>query len=166
VAFKRILCAVDFSPNALEAFRVAVEFVRLYSGSLHIFHVLEAQPVVSEWLPIEGMGKVAIEIEKKAIDALESLVAHAKPSLEGRSVTAEVASGRAFVEIVTRAQEWKPDLIVLGSKGLASLEDIIVGSTAERVVKAASCSVLVVRPPESEAQDNSDELSRGRGTPH
>jgi nucleotide-binding universal stress UspA family protein len=44
MAFKRILCAVDFSPGSLEAFRVAVEMARLYSGTLHLFHAIEAQP--------------------------------------------------------------------------------------------------------------------------
>ena len=42
--FKRILCAVDFSPDSVEAFRIAVELTRLYSASLHVLHVLEAQP--------------------------------------------------------------------------------------------------------------------------
>jgi nucleotide-binding universal stress UspA family protein len=84
---------------------------------------------------------------------MDSLIASAESSLSGLSFTSEVTSGRAFVEIVNRAQEWKADLIVLGAKGAASLENIVVGSTAERVMKEASCSVLIARPPQPEAQD-------------
>jgi nucleotide-binding universal stress UspA family protein len=145
MAFKRILCAVDFSRESLEAFRVAVETARLYSGSLFIFHVIEAQPVLAEWLPINGMGEVTTQIVEKANAAMDALVASAQSSLDGLSFTTEVTSGRAFVEIVNRAQEWKADLIVLGSQGAASLEKIVMGSTAERVMKGAACSVLVVR---------------------
>jgi nucleotide-binding universal stress UspA family protein len=152
MAFKRILCALDFSRESLKAFQVAVEMARLRSGLLHIFHVIEAQPVVSDWLPIDGLGEVVIRIEEKANAAMESLVASEESSLRGLSFTTEVSTGRAFVEIANRAREWKADLIVLGSKGASSLEKIIVGSTAERVIKAAGCSVLIVRPPHSEAQ--------------
>jgi nucleotide-binding universal stress UspA family protein len=76
----------------------------------------------------------------------ETLVESAQPSLEGLAFTTEVTRGRAFVEIVRRAREWKADLTVLGSKGTTSLEEIIIGGTAEGVVKEAPCSVLVVRP--------------------
>ena len=138
MAFKRILCAVDFSPGSLEAFRVAVEMARLHSGALHLFHAIEAQPA--------GPGEVVIEIVQKANAAMEGLVASARSSLKGLAFTSEVTSGKAFVEIVNRAREWNADLIVLGSKGTTSLEEIVVGGTAEAVMKQASCSVLVVRP--------------------
>jgi universal stress protein A len=145
MAFKRILCAVDFSRESLEAFRVAIETARLHSASLHIFHVIEAQPVLSEWLPINGMSEVTTKIVEKASATMEALIASVQSSLDGLSFTTEVTSGRAFVEIVNRAREWNADLIVLGAKGAALLEKIVVGSTAERVLKEADCSVLVVR---------------------
>ena len=93
-----------------------------------------------------GPGEVVIEIVQKANAAMEGLVASARSSLKGLAFTSEVTSGKAFVEIVNRAREWNADLIVLGSKGTTSLEEIVVGGTAEAVMKQASCSVLVVRP--------------------
>jgi universal stress protein A len=143
--FKRILCAVDFSPDSLEAFRVAVETARLHSGSLHIFHVIEAQPAVPP--------QVEIRIVEEANAAMEKLVAPAGSSLDGLAFTTEVTSGQAFVEIVERAREWRADLIVLGSKGITSLEEIIIGGTAENVMKGAPCSVLVVRPNDKRRAD-------------
>lgn len=136
-AFTRILCAVDFSRGSVEAFRVAVEMAQLHAAALHLFHVIEAQPA--------GPAEVLIEILRRANAAMDGLVASAQPSLKGLACTTEVASGRAFGEIVRRARGWKADLIVLGAKGMTSLEEIIVGGTAERVTKEASCSVLVVR---------------------
>ena len=136
--FKRILCAVDFSPGSLEAFRIAVEMARLHSAALHLFHAIEAQPA--------GSDELVIAIVQKANTAMEALVAPTRSSLKNLAFTSEVTTGKAFVEIVERAWEWKADLIVLGSKGTTSLEEIFVGGTAEAVVKQASCSVLVVRP--------------------
>jgi nucleotide-binding universal stress UspA family protein len=138
IEFKRILCAVDFSTDSLAAFKVAVEMARLHGGSLHIFHVIEAQPVVPP--------QVEIRIVEEANAAMKSLVASAKSSLNGLPFTTEVTSGGPFVEIIERAREWRANLIVLGSKGITSLEEIIIGGTAENVMKEAPCSVLVVRP--------------------
>ncbi|HEX7230807.1 MAG TPA: universal stress protein [Candidatus Binatia bacterium] len=77
---------------------------------------------------------------------MQALLASARSSLHGLNVNTEVTSGLASVEIVSRAREWQADLIVLGSKGTTSLEEIILGGTAEAVTKEAPCSVLVVRP--------------------
>jgi len=59
-------------------------------------------------------GEVTIQIEQKANAAMESLVRSAKTSLTGLTVSTEVTSGRALVEIVNSAREFKADLIVLG----------------------------------------------------
>lgn len=136
--FKRILTAVDFSPNSLEAFRIAAEMASAHLASLHLLHVIEAWPAAP--------GEAAVEFVQKANTAIEKLVASSQPALEKVSLTTEVASGRAFDEIVNRARDWRADLIVLGTKGTTSLEEIFLGGTAEHVIKESSCSVLIVRP--------------------
>ena len=136
--FKRIICAIDFSPGASEAFRVSAELARACSGALLLFHVTEIPPA----LP----GEAVIKIVKKANEAMQALLTSARSSLHALDVNTEVTSGLASVEIVNRAREWQADLIVLGSKGTTSLEEIILGGTAEAVTKEAPCSVLVVRP--------------------
>jgi nucleotide-binding universal stress UspA family protein len=136
--FKRILTAVDFSANSLEAFRVAAEMASVHSASLHLLHVIEAWPAAP--------GEAALELVQKANTAVEQLVVSLQPGLENVTLTTEVASGRAFDEIVNRARDWRADLIVLGTKGTTSLEEIFLGGTAEHVIKEAPCSVLIVRP--------------------
>jgi len=145
MAFKRIFCAVDFSRESLAAFRQAVEMARLGGSRLYVLHVIEAQPFASDLFRIDQMGEIAIELEEKATAALESLVASSASALEGVPLTTEVTAGRAFVEVLDHARKWSADLIVLGAKGAASLEQVVVGSTAERVTRAAPCSVLTVR---------------------
>jgi universal stress protein A len=135
--FKRILCALDFSPDSLDAFGVAVEIARLHSGALHLLNVIEAQPAV----PAEA----ALDILNKATGALEQLVASAQVSLDGLELTSEAVSGQAFHEIVEKARAMRSDLVVIGSKGHSSIESGLIGGTADAVQKEAPCSVLTVR---------------------
>jgi universal stress protein A len=135
VTFRRILCAVDFSRDSLEAFRAAVELARLRSGAVHVLHIIEAQ--------LPGSGEVIIELTKKANAAMAELIASA-PSKD-LALSSEVTSGDAAIEIVDQAKEWRADLVVLGARGVILIEDIVVGGTAEGVTRGAPCSVLVVR---------------------
>jgi nucleotide-binding universal stress UspA family protein len=147
MAFVRILCGVDFSKASLAAFQQAVELARLGAGSLCILHSIEARPFVSNLLGIDEMGEMAIKFDEKAAAALESLLSSSASALEDIPLTTEITAGRAFVEILNYARDWSADLIVLGAEGAASLEQIVIGSTAERVMKGAQCSVLIVRQP-------------------
>jgi universal stress protein A len=145
MAFKRILCAVDFSPESVRAFHSAAELARQSKGALHVLNIVEAQPVVSEWLPVNGLSEMMLTLEEKAEAAMRKLVESSSQELEGITLTTEINNGRAFVEITNRARDWKADLIAMGAKGAATLEKIVVGSTAEHVVREAVCSVLIVR---------------------
>jgi nucleotide-binding universal stress UspA family protein len=145
MAFNRILCAVDFSETSLEAFRRAVEMARRFASSLYVLHVIEARPVTPDLIRGDVVGDMAVELEEKATAAVESLVASSSSDLDGVPLTLEVTAGRAYVEILNHARDWGADLLVLGAKGATALEQILVGGTAERVVKDAPCSTLIVR---------------------
>jgi nucleotide-binding universal stress UspA family protein len=67
--------------------------------------------------------------------------------MDGAKLTSEVASGRAFDEIIERARQWRADLIIVGTRGTRLLEDILLGGTAEQVIQDSPCSVLVVKEP-------------------
>jgi universal stress protein A len=146
MAFNRILCAVDFSETSLEAFRRAAEMARRFASNLYVLHVIEARPVVPSLIGGDAVGEMAVELEEKATAAVESLVASSASALEGVPLALEVTAGRASVEILNHARDWPADLIVLGAKGATALEQILIGSTAERMMREAPCSVLIVRP--------------------
>jgi nucleotide-binding universal stress UspA family protein len=71
----------------------------------------------------------------------------------GLSVEEVIVHGDAAAEIVRVAGEREVDLIVVSSHGRTGLGRIIFGSTAEAVVRHASCPVLVVKPPLQEGED-------------
>src|SRR5687768_17839968 len=129
--FKRILIAVDFSPNSLEAFRVAADMASVHSASLHLLHVIEAWPAAP--------GEAAVEFVQKANAAIEQLVASSQSALEKVTLTTEVASGRAFDEIVNRARDWRADLIVLGTKGTTDRKSTRLNSSHGYISYAVFC---------------------------
>ncbi len=143
MGYERILCAVDFSDGSLAALKSAIELAHGGSRRLFIFHVSEAQPVFSQWLTADRLGEVTVELQQAAKESMDELLDSAQ--LEDVSVETEITNGRAFVEIIKKAREWKADLVVLGAKGMASLDQIVMGSTAERVMKESACSVLIVK---------------------
>lgn len=57
------------------------------------------------------------------------------------------AIGKPFVEIVRAAKERDADLIVIGTHGRTGLAHMLIGSTAEKVVRMAPCPVLTVKHP-------------------
>ena len=143
--FKKIICPVDFSDSSLAAFETAVEMAQRDAAELLVLHVIEGRPVVSEWFPTHSLGEMTVRMEEKAHQAVETLLTCTAPKTEGLAVATLIVSGVPFVEILKQAATWKADLIVLGAIGAASVDEVVFGSTAERVLKGTACSVLVVR---------------------
>ncbi len=145
VAVGAILCAVDFSPAALDAVAFAVDVARRAAASLTLLEVVE-------WLAEEEPRTIAHFSVPEARAALmqdelrrvEALVAEQPPV--GRGPVARVAAGRAYREILQTASEIGADLIVMGAQGRGRpLEPL--GSTTQHVVRGASCPVLTVAMP-------------------
>jgi hypothetical protein len=92
------------------------------------------------------------DLETKALDRLESLCKEIRtPGIE---CAASVRIGIAYEEILNEAEKIAPYLIVLGGTGGSALARILLGSTAERVVRFARCSVLVARHPPNQLRPN------------
>jgi len=68
--------------------------------------------------------------------------------LEGIEKESIIRRGVPFVEILTAAGELKVDLITIATHGRTGLQQVLFGSTAEKVVRKAPCPVLSIRHPE------------------
>jgi nucleotide-binding universal stress UspA family protein len=139
-----VLVPYDFSPPANKALHYGVSFARQFGAALALLHVLE--PAI---YPTE-LGYVPPEITTLH----ESLSATARKKLdeaiqaqlpEGLQVTAQVRVGVPYREITAAAKELNADLIVIATHGYTGLKHVLLGSTAERVVRHAPCPVLTVR---------------------
>ena len=75
---------------------------------------------------------------------LQAMIDRVKDSI---SASKDVREGKAWAEICAAAKEEQADMIVIGSHGRSGLSHVLIGSVAEKVVRHASCPVLVVREP-------------------
>ncbi len=129
----RLLCAVDFSAPAHAAMLAAADLAVDRGASLALVHAL---PDLSS-----GM----IELARQAAEAkLRAWQAEAQERVHA-PVEARFVAGRPAEEIVEVARHGNHDLVMAGSHGNAGLSRAILGSVAERIVRLAHRSVLVVK---------------------
>ncbi len=146
---KRVLLATDFSPCAVRAQDYAFSLASDWGAELNILHVLEFQPGMNPDYPVNAL--YLNQQRKEATRHFEALVARAGQS--GVTAMQHVVLGIPSWRICAMADEGQDDLIVLGTRGRTGLEHILLGSTAERVIRTAPCPVLAVRPTPSEAKE-------------
>ena len=142
VQFKRILCPVDFSEHSSAALAQAAEVARKFGAELTLLHVVEPilYPVAYGLPPVSPVDYESVARES-ASAALERLAA----GLAGLKPSTRVDAGAASQRISEVAREEGFDLIVLATHGYTGLKHVLLGSTAERVVRFAPCAVLVVK---------------------
>lgn len=141
--FERILCPVDFADPSRRALRQAFSLARESGGRVLVLHVLEA---FADDLPAEyghfNVPEFRRYMEADARKRLDEAVREAEAPVETM-----LASGKAYREILRVAEEWKSDLVVMGVHGRGPLDLLLFGSTAQHVVRAASCPVMTLRAP-------------------
>jgi universal stress protein A len=145
---KKILVPIDFSPLSQKAFHYALQLSQQSRTELTLLHVLE--PIVPA--TFEGLSIGLPDSGEESPDAkkrMKPLVASAREAGVSK-VRSTFCRGLASHEIVEAAKELQVDLIVIGTHGFTGWKHFCIGSTAERVVRAAPCPVLVVREKEHE----------------
>jgi universal stress protein A len=147
LSLKRILVPIDFSNHSLKALRYAVPIAKQFGSQIFLLCVLERATFVA------GMENMVLAVPEKELaeEARIKLLALAQDEIEEVvPVDAEVRIGKPFVEIVELAKEKSIDLIIVATHGYTGLKHVLMGSTAEQVVRHAPCPVLVVREREKE----------------
>lgn len=139
----RILLAMDESKSSQQAIEKIAQQFRCEKGEVRILHVL--QPISLSAPPQMAAG-YAPELEALAKPA-KDLLARAAKILNDAGFKTEtlLREGDVRETILDTAQEWKADLIVMGSHGHRGARRFLLGSVAESVVRHAPCSVEVVR---------------------
>jgi len=146
VAFKKIICPVDFSGPSVNALKVANEVAAGFGAELVILHVVPAIPRISQ--ASEEEFKVPVyqaELESVNKNWLEDMIKEKVP--ENISVRPTVTSGDAAEEILSQAGAEGADLIVISKGGKKGGDSSILGSVTYRVVRAAQIPVLSVSVP-------------------
>ena len=146
---RSILLPTDFSECGNYALSYAASLARTFKASILCINVIE--PIVptvgysgmTEPLP---MADITEQLEDSAERELPKFADCEECA--GLEVEEIIAHGDAASEIVRVAEERQVDLIVISSHGRTGWGRMLFGSTAEAVVRHASCPVLVVKPPD------------------
>jgi universal stress protein A len=150
MAFKKILCPVDFSDNSREAMRRAADLAVATGGSLTLLHVVHV-PIAAYADGAPMMPQPGERLTQELGTAAEKSLAEWKKRAEemgAKNVTTQVVAGVPWHMIVeTLEADRGYDLVVIGTHGRTGLSRVLLGSVAETVVRHAPCPVLVVRQP-------------------
>jgi nucleotide-binding universal stress UspA family protein len=145
-ALKRILVAVDFSLPSRRALCFARDWATRFGSHVRLVHVIEPEAApgrfATDFMPAlqepsdyresnhAGLTKLACEEFPNAI-----------------AVSVQLREGGTGQQIVAAAEEWNADVIIMATHGRSGLPRVLLGSTAELVVRHAPCPVLTLRQP-------------------
>jgi nucleotide-binding universal stress UspA family protein len=135
--FNRILCPLDFEEGSLNALKLATRLAAQNKAELYLLHVCPTTAI-----PLGGPATEPIMAEQSARQRLQEI---ANPDLAAIPHELLVTTGNAAERVIDMQTGLAADLIVMGTHGRAGLSRLIVGSVAERVVREASCPVLITR---------------------
>lgn len=140
--FRSIVVPIDFSETSLKALDYALALAGEFGSQIHLVHALE-MPTAFNSLPKPATAFWDKDGKKSASTRLTDLIA--ENFGEWITANSEVRSERPYMAICETARERKADLIIIGTHGFSGLKHLFLGSTAERVIRHAPCSVLTVR---------------------
>ena len=142
---QRILLATDFSGPAGRAEEYAVSFAAKWDAHVTVMTVLEFPPGLDPEYPVNQ--HYLTQRMSEATDQLADV--KQRWSRRGIAATTRIATGIPSEEIHKAAQAEDSDLIIVGTRGKTGLAHVLLGSTAERLIRTAPCPVLAVRLEES-----------------
>ena len=140
---KRILVPTDFSEDAENALKVAAIIAKKNNSEIFLLHLLELPHQMND--AVTG-GRSIPEVMlfiKKANEMLQKI--KNQPYLNEISVNASVQFERAFSGILSYNKKNEIDLIVMGSHGTSGIEEVLIGSNTEKVVRLSEIPVLVIK---------------------
>lgn len=150
----KVLLAIDFSPIGREVAHAGYQIAKKLNMDVTFFHCAPMTSRYFEGYDIKAFISPTNLVEtdnlkeiaaKKLHKIMEDVVSESGVAVSFK-MDEHIAVGDASESIVEYAKANDFDLIVIGYKSYSTLERILVGSTADKVVRYAPCSVLVYRP--------------------
>jgi nucleotide-binding universal stress UspA family protein len=138
--FNKILIATDGSKYTQGAIRKGIEIARLHKAKVYALYVIDTRALItSNGMP--APENIYTILQDEGRDAVQQV----KDAAGGVDVEPVVLSGHPSSVIVKFAKEHGVDLIVTGTLGKSGIEELLLGSVADKVIRTATCPVLVVK---------------------
>jgi nucleotide-binding universal stress UspA family protein len=152
--YQRILVPVDGSPTSDRGLQEAIRLARLTGGRLRLLHVVDD---LSFALAMDAYAGYSGEWMEALREGGRQVLANAKAlataaGLEAETVLYDSVEGRVHELAVAEAQKWPAEVIVIGTHGRRGVGRLVLGSSAEYVLRLSPVPVLLVRAPDVPAQ--------------
>jgi len=140
----KVVVPVDFSRNTDKVVDYALSVADKLGAEVLFFHVVNNFQGYDMMMVHPSFISMTKDLEQQAKERMANLVTDHKERAKG--VSGNVIVGDAADEIISYAKSEKADMIIIGTHGVKGLEKILMGSTADRVTKKATCPVLLFNP--------------------
>ena len=143
IKIRKILTPTDFSQHSKEALRYAVELAKVHDAEIILGHVMEPPiyPTMFEGAAV-AVPPLDESLRKQLQEHLETM---RKEEIGDLPTKVIVREGSPTNELIELAREEDVDLIVIATHGYTGIKHMLLGSTAEKIVRNAPCPVLTVR---------------------
>lgn len=139
VQVRSIVAAIDGSPHSAKVVAYATYLARQSQATVYLVHAYPPIPTVLGDEQFYRLAGAEVERGQKLLAPYADAMRRS-----GVTVETEVLEGPAPRAILAVAEARHADLIVIGSRGLGAIRGLLLGSVSERVVRMATCPVLVV----------------------
>jgi len=140
---KRILVPTDFSDHAEDALKAAAQIAKQNNCEIIILHMLDLPHQSNDAVTGGTSIPETMLFMKKANETLDAV--SSKPFLEGIEITLVAKIDKPIHGIVEISKQYDVDLIVMGSHGSSGMEELLIGSNTEKVVRYSDIPVLVIK---------------------
>jgi nucleotide-binding universal stress UspA family protein len=143
MGFHHIMCPVDFSVPSRRALDTAIAMAKAFNCQLTLLHVYPPPGYVLPEGFVPAGPEVLLQVEEQTRKALQAWADEAQAA-GAHHVDIATAAGFAAGEIGRHIGALKADLVVMGTHGRTGLAHVVLGSTAERVLRHSHVPVLTV----------------------
>jgi nucleotide-binding universal stress UspA family protein len=146
INIKKILVPTDFSKFSDKALSEALEIAETFDSKIYLVYVIRGESGFSimETFDQETQKNIHEQLEQKTETAFKNQL-DKFPLTEKVDIITQVAKGVPYNEILEFQKQINPDVLVIAAQGRSSFEDFFFGSTSEKIVRRATCSVLLVK---------------------
>lgn len=159
--YQRILVPVDGSPTSDRGLQEAIRLAQLTHGTLRLIHVVDDLSFALAMDAYSGYSgdwmNALREGGRKVLESAKAQVTAA--GLDAETALFDSVEGRVHELTVAEAKKWPADVIVIGTHGRRGIGRLVLGSSAEYVLRLSPVPVLLVRaeePPTEPVRETAD----------
>ncbi|HAF30366.1 MAG TPA: universal stress protein UspA [Bacteroidales bacterium] len=151
---QRILVPIDFSDYSVNACRYAIGLAEKLNAEIKLMHVyynpvVNSMPLTDTYYYQVNMDEIIREIEIRAKTNMEEFYKDLKDKIEkdkieGVKLDYSLKRGIASEEIIEESRDYKPDVIIIGTRGRGERENDLIGSVTAKIIEDSKVPVLVI----------------------